>query len=92
MGWQKANELMDYTVIRNTEATDDDAAQINWRRRMGKTQVRCPRCDEFFTVPKDVKFDKEGNADRTVYHICEDSEGDDDGGWVVALSLEGWEK
>lgn len=83
---------MDYTIIRNYPGDEDDPGQINWRKRLLHVQVRCPRCDEWFNVPHDVKFDKEGKADRTVYHFCEDSDGNDDGGWVVALHLEGWEK
>lgn len=84
--------MMEYTIIRNYPGTDDEPGQINWRKRFGRVQVRCPRCDELFNVPKDVKFNKDGQANTTTYHFCEDSDGNDDGGWVALLELEGWGK
>lgn len=87
---------MNWTELENITSdvgTEYEETIINWRRRRSKVQVRCPRCDEFFDLPKDMIIDKKGYCNTNVYHFCNDQFIDDDNsdGWVALLHLVGWE-
>jgi len=77
-----------HTYIENIET--EDGIIINWRKRHNKVQLKCPRCDNFFDVPRDVKFDDYGNANDYIYHFCDDDLNEE--GWVVLPTLVGWSR
>lgn len=87
---------MNYTDIENLvlfKGTDDEEVVVNWRKRLGRVQLRCPYCDSFFKVPKDVKFNSQGYASSSIYHFCDDEDieiADDSLGWVVWAHLVGY--
>ena len=83
---------MNYTDIINW--SEEDNTIVNWRRRRGKTQLLCPRCDRFFDIPEDIKIDDNGYASAVVYHFCEDLFDDEENneGWVVLPHLVEWGK
>lgn len=79
---------MERTVLRNIPGDEYNAPQRWWRRRLGRTQLMCPKCFSWFTLGKDFKIDREGNVNSVVYHVCED----DKNGWVVLPQLEGYNR
>jgi len=63
-----------------------------WRMKRGKVQIRCPLCDQFFNVPRDIAVFSNGNLSDKLYHFCEDTFVDEENtdGWVVLAHLEDW--
>ena len=82
-------DIENYTLNRGTE---DEETVINWRIRRHKVQLRCPKCDRFFDLPKDIPIDENGYCFDTVYHFCEDIyEGEENNaGYTVLAHLVGW--
>lgn len=86
---------MNYTDIENTtidKGTEYEETIINWRTRRGKVQLRCPLCDRFFAIPKDITIDASGYFSASLYHFCEDIfDGEENNdGWTVLAHLIGW--
>lgn len=79
---------MERTQIENTVGDEETLREQWWRRRLGMTQLKCPYCFKWFTLPrKDFKIDENGNVSDVVYHFCDD---DFHPGWVVLPQLVGW--
>ena len=81
---------MHYTDIENITTEDDTI--INWRKRRGKVQLRCPYCDKFFDIPKDITIDANGCFSTSLYHFCDDIfEGEvNNDSWSLLAHLVGW--
>lgn len=92
MGEKKARgDLMERTEIINVIGTEAEEAQRNWRVRMRKVQLLCPKCFVWFTLDKkQFKIDADGNVNDVVYHVCDAGDDDDHDGWVVLPQLVGW--
>lgn len=81
-----------YTDIENITTEDDTI--INWRKRRGHTQLKCPKCDDWFSLPKDIEIDANGYCSAQVYHFCKeygDEPEENNNGWTVLAHLVGWE-
>lgn len=76
---------LDIENITFDKGTEYEETILYWKKRLGRVQLRCPKCDEFFKVPKDIKFDENGYSSGTIYHFCED-----DNGWVVTPHIVGY--
>jgi hypothetical protein len=86
---------MNYTRIENftyNVGDDDEETIINWRVKHHRVQLRCPKCDQFFDIPKDCKIDHDGYASSSVYHFCNDFYDDEENneGWVCLPQLVGY--
>lgn len=90
--------LMQYTDLENEvidQGTEDEETIIRWRVRRRKVQIKCPRCDNFFDVPKDIKIDDNGYLSSSIYHYCEEQSIDgipeeNEEGWAVLAHLVDW--
>ena len=87
---------MQYTEIENfvhNKGNEYEETIINWRKRRGHVQLRCPLCDRFFNLPKDITIDAKGYCSTSFYHFCEDIyEGEENTeGWTAWAHLVGWE-
>lgn len=81
---------MNWTELENV--VNEDTRMIWWRVKFRKVQLRCPKCDRFFTIPKDVKINDQGYASDVIYHFCDDiyPEEENNDGWTVLAHLVGW--
>jgi hypothetical protein len=90
---------MHYTDIENivVDKGDEDYEEtiVNWRVRRRKVQLRCPKCDLFFDLPKAITIDENGYASGSFYHFCSEQVIDgvpdeNDEGWTVMPHLVGY--